>query len=214
MAIPLQLFRYSVLMVLFFGIAVPAYPGATDGSDLIAKLRYRFQSLTGYSATIITQADGSTTQIQYRFKKPGFITMEFVEPHKGAVLTYSPETEKVTLKPFSSLPFFSLALKPDNSLITSPGGHTVDRSDMGNLIDNLILLSEKGDVRLLPESESGTEKLIKLEIRGEPGASVDGVHMYQIGVDRGLMFPVEVKAYDINGTQVEFMTVNNLTITE
>ncbi|CAK0749180.1 exported hypothetical protein [Gammaproteobacteria bacterium] len=69
----------------------------------------------------------------------------------GAVLIYDPVSKQAYLWPFGHQTFPSFTLSPDNSLIQSPTGQQVDRSDVGALYQSVQALWEHGTIEL-PES--------------------------------------------------------------
>ncbi|WP_218568631.1 DUF3047 domain-containing protein [Pseudomonas sp. 2FG] len=83
-------------------------------ADPLAEAELRFRALNAYQVTVRSIAvDGERQVIRYFYRKPGWVRMEFIQPHKGAV-------------------------SPDNPQVRSPRGHRVDRSDAGALRGNLL----------------------------------------------------------------------------
>jgi hypothetical protein len=168
-------------------------------------------------------AAGETkTVIDYTYRKPGFIKMLFVDPHEGASLSYNPEIKKAVIRPFKSMPSINLTLEPDNGLITSPGGHTVDKSDMGSLLQVIMSLHKHGDAVVLQvenrnradnnKSAHNKSDRIVLEIKGKNGFTVNKINRYVITFDTERYFPTEVKAYGKDGTLAEHMVLKDVQI--
>lgn len=73
----------------------------SETDDIIQRAIENYQTVDTYVATLRSVKDGHVSEeIKYYYKKPGFVRMEFITPHKGAVLVYNPETNKVRLRPF------------------------------------------------------------------------------------------------------------------
>jgi hypothetical protein len=102
-------------------IAAPVWG---EGDHLLSEMTDRFNALTNYTTLLDSEGEGGRNKIIYTYKKPGFIRMDFIQPHKGAMLIYSPIKNKVTLRPLSTW-FFKFTLDPGNRLITDSKGHMV-----------------------------------------------------------------------------------------
>ena len=167
-----------------------------------------YRTVETYRATVRSfRADGET-HIRYAFKRPGFVRMEFIRPHPGAVLVYSPVTRRVRLWPFGAGRFPELGLGPNNPLIRGPGGQSVDRSDIGALYENVRLLLEAGEGEVR-EAERG---VVHLVVTGAAAADVAGVHRYELWLDPATRFPLRVKSRDRQGAVIETVVIEDLEI--
>lgn len=135
-----------LLVWLYLSIAAPVW-GEDD--PLLAEMTHKFNVLKNYTTLLDSEGDGDRSKIFYTYKKPGFIRMDFIQPHKGAMLIFNPIENKVTLRPFSKW-FFKFNLDPRNRLITDSKGHTVDQSDIGSLIRSIVVSAREGSVTHLP----------------------------------------------------------------
>ena len=75
--------------------------------DLIDTAIKNYESIESYQVTLRASNNTATDEIKYYFKKPGFVKMEFLNPHKGAVLIYNPFKTEVKLMPFAFLRFLA-----------------------------------------------------------------------------------------------------------
>lgn len=110
-----------------------------------------YRTVENYQVTLRAFRAEGEDHLRYFYRKPGFVRMEFICPHAGAVLVYSPFTRHVRLWPFGAGRFPELSLRPHNPLIRSPRGQTVDRSDVGALFNNVRTLLEQGQRRRGPK---------------------------------------------------------------
>src|SRR5574340_540810 len=101
---------------------------ASPPADPLDAALESYGHVASYRVTLRSRSGSSSETIRYFFKKPGFVRMEFMEPHKGAILVYNPEKKIVRLRPFGFLRPVVLTLSPDSRLITSSKGHRVDAS--------------------------------------------------------------------------------------
>ena len=138
--------------------------------------------------------------------------MDFIQPHKGAALVYNPKTDNVRLRPFGIFEPFVLTLKPQNKLITSAKGHTVDHSDIGSLLQNVYLLYQKGTAVLIGEEQINGRDCIVLQIMGNKEETVENLHRYDLWMDKELYLPVKVKSFDVDGRLVEHVLINDLKV--
>ena len=136
----------ALLIWIYLSIAIPVW-GEDD--PLLSEMTYKFNALKNYTTLLDSEGDGERSKIFYTYKKPGFIRMDFIQPHRGAILIFNPIKNKVTLRPFSKW-FFKLNLDPRNRLITDSKGHTVDQSDIGTLIRSIVVNAREGTVTHLP----------------------------------------------------------------
>lgn len=181
-------------------------------SDPVQTARAAFDSLQNYRVTVNTLCCESDERIIYSFKKPAFIRMDFIRPHNGAVLVYNPDENIVRLKPFGLLSFFKLSLDPDNKLITSPKGHTVDKSHFGELLDNVDTLLQKGQIITIRKEILNKRMCSLTEISGNDRAVVDGINTYKIWFDDSLKLPLKVEAFDTAGIMLESVLTDDLEI--
>ncbi|HEY3598386.1 MAG TPA: DUF1571 domain-containing protein [Paraburkholderia sp.] len=184
----------------------------TASPDLIADAQARFAALTNYEVMLrSTPADGEPVEVRYRYRKPGFVRVDFICPHAGAALLYSPETRKVLLWPFGFQTFPALTLSPDNLLIRGPSGHRIDRSDLGALLANVRKLQNTGDTCVTGDHMIGPHRATYLLVTGAADCAVDGVHRYQLWLDETTGLPVKVRSDDEHG-EIETVWMDDLRI--
>ena len=87
---------------------------STVSMDPLTGAIEHYQTVESYRVTIRSFHSGGDENIHYYYKKPGFVRMEFVHPHAGAVLVYNPNTRRVRLRPFGTGHFPELELSPGN----------------------------------------------------------------------------------------------------
>jgi len=169
----------------------------------------QFQAITSYSTTM--RSSGKAEHIiNYRYKKPGYVRMDFIKPHKGAALAYRPETGKVQLRPFGFIKSMVLTMEPTSKLVLSPSGHRVDESDIGVLLKNAQNLAEQGSLEILREETMQQTAMVVLEIIGEENVLVDGVHRYVLWLDKKLKLPRIVESYDSENQLIESLFLDDL----
>lgn len=156
-----------------------------------------FERLESYSVLIDSTAGGERELIRYSYLKPGYVRMEFVTPHRGAVLVYDPGTGKVHLRPFGFIRPLVLVLNPGNRLVRSSAGHRVDRSDIGSLLENAGMVASNGIVTVRgSEVVEGRETRL-VRVRGEDGYELpDGTAKYLLNLDTATWLPVRVRVFD------------------
>lgn len=181
-------------------IACPAW-GADD--PVLSEMTEKFTALTTYTTLLDSEGDGGRSKIVYTYKKPGFIRMDFIQPHHGALLIFNPITNKATLRPFAQL-FFTFSLDPGNRLITDAKGHTVDQSDIGALLRSMAASAREGSVTHLPPETH--ENLICPRLRVE-GAKTT----YLVWIHPELRLPIKVVKLFSDGEK-EVVFLRNLNV--
>jgi outer membrane lipoprotein-sorting protein len=180
--------------------------------NMISKAINAFDSLQSYSVTLKTLCCESDEEINYAFKKPGFIRMDFINPHEGAILAYNPQTKKVRVKPSGLFSFIKLTLNPDNGLIKSPKGRQVDESDIGSLLSKMDTLLFAGIGEVTSEEILNSRPCYVYEINGVKNFTVDDINKYKVWLDKELNLPLKVEAFDTLDVLIESVLMDNLQI--
>jgi outer membrane lipoprotein-sorting protein len=171
-----------------------------------------YRTIRSYEVTVRSSSAGESQIIHYSYRKPGFIRMEFVEPHRGAVLVYDPDTRKARLWPFGISTFPSFTLDPGNSLIQGSGGQRVDHSDVGALLDNVQALQRRGTTRVIGRQELLGLPTLHVMVRGEPGATVKNVARYDLWFGTSNCMPVKVESRDTHDELIETVVMDDFRI--
>ena len=171
-----------------------------------------YRTVETYQVTLRAFRAGGEDRLRYSYRKPGFVRMEFIRPHAGAVLVYSPLTRHVRLWPFGAGRFPELSLRPHNPLIRSPGGQTVDKSDVGALFENVRTLLEQGQAEVRAEARMAGRGVLYLVVTGATGDAVAGVHRYELWLDTSSLFPLKVVSRDQKGAVIETVLMSDLEI--
>jgi len=172
-----------------------------------------YRTVETYQVTLRSSHADGEDHIRYFYRKPGFVRMEFIRPHAGAVLVYSPLTRRVRLWPLGAGRFPELSLSPHNPLIRSPGGQTVDKSDIGALFENVRTLLAQGEVEVRGEARMADGRTaVHLVVTGAPGVTVAGVHRYELWLDPASRFPVKVVSRNPADAIIETVTMDALEI--
>lgn len=186
-------------------------PLGNEPSPLAAAIAH-YQTVESYRVTIRSFHAAGEEHILYYYKKPGFVRMEFVRPHPGALLVYNPYTRRVCLWPFGAGHFPELNLSPGNPLIRSSRGQLVDHSDVGALFENVRTLHQGGNIEVLGEKSMDGRTVLHLVATGAGGFTVAGVHRYELWLDTASQFPAKVTSRDIHDDIMETVMVEALEI--
>ena len=180
--------------------------------DSVSKAIKSYEKLSTYSVTLRSKRSSSSQIIRYYYKKPGFVLMEFVKPHRGAVLVYNPETKEARLWPFSAMNSFFITLSPDSRLIKSPTGHTVDKSDIGELLTIAKRLQDNGKAEVLRIEGVAGRKANLIEIEGDGDFTVDGIHRYHLWLEQKTSLPLKASSFDLEGNLLEEVLMEDLEV--
>lgn len=202
-----------MLIAILLAAALAAAPAA-GANDPLDNAIAHFRSVESYRVTIRSTHDGDEMHVRYYYRQPGFMRMEFIRPHAGAVMIFNPGTRRVRLWPFGAGKFPELSLSPENSIIRSMSGIRVDRSDIGTLFENIRALGERGSTRILGEESQDGHSILHFIVTGETGKTVDGVHSSEMWLDMANQFPVRVISRDLHGDIIETVVMEALTINE
>lgn len=199
--------------LLFSAVFVALSAGAVhaDGGSLLELAHERFLALRSYTARINTYAGGDE-QIDYSYRTPGHIRMDFISPHKGTALVYDPDGGIVRLRPFKALKFLVLKLKPTDRLIRSKRGHTVDRSHLGALIDNALKVEASGSSEVIGTDTEDGKEAVTVEVTGREGFESLGVNRYLLWLDAEDLMPLRAEAFDKSGELLEGVRIEGLVL--
>ena len=182
-------------------------------TDLIAAAEASFRALSTYDVTLRSStASAEPVEVHYSFRKPDFIRMDFIRPHAGATLIYSPDTKTVRVWPFGFHRFPSLVLDPHNPMIRGPHGHQVDESDLGALLRNIRALQDGGDTRIVGEAMIGTRRATHIIVEGASSRAVAGVHRFQVWLDVTTALPIKVMSETDESELIETVVMDNLRV--
>lgn len=185
----------------------------SQGSDIIAHMMERYAAVETYHVTLRSRSSQASEVIEYYYKRPGYVRMEFITPHSGAALVYDPLKKVVTLRPFGFLKPFVLSLSPENRLITSSKGHRVDQSDIGFLLGYVKELAAGGTVEVAGEEDINGRHAHRVEVKGKAGAVVGGeINGYSLWLDDKLLLPLKVVSYDSSGKVIEEVLMDDLEV--
>lgn len=180
-------------------------------SDPIIQAQEQFAQIAAYQCRIDSRStQGDHTLMRYSYRKPGYVRMDFSEPHHGAVLIYDPDSAKVRVWPFGIGTLAVLSLPPSNSLVQGPNGHRVDQSDIGTLLRNIRHLQQGGKTSVIGKETVAGQAVLHLSILGAAGVSIDGVHRYEVWLEDSHGFPTKVISYDSDDREMESVVMDAL----
>lgn len=182
-------------------------------ADPIAFAQQSFNNMASYQVMMrSSSAQGENTIIRYSYQKPGYVRMDFTQPHSGAVLIFNPVSGKVTLWPFGVGTLPILHLSPTNSLIQDERGHRVDRSDIGVLLGNIRYLQRGGTTTVVAKERLAGRETTLVSVVGQGRLAVDGVHRYDVWLDNYHGLPAKVISYAPDGQRLETVLLEAMVI--
>lgn len=180
-------------------------------ADPLAEAETRFRALSSYRLTLrSTAADGERQVVRYAYRQPGWVRMDFAQPHRGLVLVYDPDARQASLWPFGLGHWPTLRLAPDSPLLRGRHGHRVDRSDVGALLANLQALRARGRLFELGDTHIAARPATGLEVVGDAGVQVAGVHRYRVWLARGSLFPIKVASFGPDDMLIEAVDLDDI----
>ncbi len=183
-----------------------------DIPDPIGSVIERYQGIESYQVTMTSSNRRGSEIIHYHYKRPGFVRMEMVKPHKGVVLIYSPTTKEVRLWPFGAFKLPVLTLSPDSPLIQSSTGHRVDRSDVGALLNNVKTLQAQGTTQTLGEEAISGYFTLHVAVLSRGDFLVENVRRYDLWLEHATLFPVKAVSHDRYHRWIETVVMEGLRI--
>lgn len=169
-----------------------------------------FHRIDTYRVIIRSSHTEGTEHFRYYYRKPGFVRIDFISPHEGAVLIYSPVTRRASLWPFGIGHFPRFDLSPGNPLILSPRGQRVDRSDVGTLFGNIRAVQARGSTEILGEEPMNGGTRVHLSVVADNNAVGGDIPSYELWldkVDEEHLFPAKVISRDRHGNVIETVTM-------
>jgi outer membrane lipoprotein-sorting protein len=208
--------RTLILPFFLASTTLPAYSSAPvqpDISRLIEKMESAYAEVENYQTKVRIESrstDGSyhTETFLYSFKKPDRIRIDFESTRSGLVLVYPDRNGKVVVRPFQWAPFFKLHLAPNSSLLDTPFGQPINRTDLGLLIKNIghSLTDQRGG--LVNIQEEGD--LIQVNVLAENHFRKGVLTLYRFSIDRKLWLPIGVRESTPEGVLERDITFGHL----
>ncbi|QLN89086.1 DUF1571 domain-containing protein [Citrobacter freundii] len=182
-------------------------------ADPIAFAQQSFNNMASYQVMMrSSSAQGENKIIRYSYQKPGYVRMDFTQPHSGAVLIFNPVSGKVTLWPLGVGTLPILHLSPTNSLIQDERGHRVDRSDIGVLLGNIRYLQRGGTTTVVAKERLAGRETTLVSVVGQGRLAVDGVYRYDVWLDNYHGLPAKVICYAPDGQRLETVLLEAMVI--
>ncbi len=200
------------MSVLILAAALTSASAVAAHLDPLARAIDHFRRVETYRVTIRSTHANGEEHIRYYYEKSGFVRMEFIGPHAGAVMIYNPNTKRVRLWPFGTGAFPEISLSPENSLIRSLSGMRVDHSDVGTLFENIGTLRREGNTEVFGEEIINGRAALHFVVTGAEGAAIAGVHSSEVWLDVATQFPAKVISRDIQGNIIETVMMDDLEI--
>jgi outer membrane lipoprotein-sorting protein len=186
---------------------------APGPSDPVSTAMESYKKVETYSVTLSSESSDSSEVIRYYYKRPKHVRMEFIKPHKGAVLVYNPAKGRVRVRPFGFLKPLVLSLSPDNRLVKSSRGHRVDESDIGALLKAAGDIKKNGKLETLGTEEVAGRAALVISVTGDGGYTVYGViNRYLLWLDKELLLPLKAEAFGVEGDLLESVLMEDLEV--
>lgn len=201
-----------MLSTLILAAALTSASPTGAHADPLSGAIEHFRTVESYRVTIRSTHAGSEEHIRYYYRQPGFVRMEFIRPHAGAVMIYNPDTRRVRVWPFGAGHVPELDMSPGNSFIKSSSGMRIDHSDVGALFENIRALREQGDTEVLGDETADGRTVSHFIVTGGEGAAVADVHSSELWLDMASQFPAKVISRDIRGAIIETVIMEALEI--
>lgn len=182
---------------------------ATSLVNPVTEALTRFQHVTTYEAVVTSENGAQVEQMRYHYQRPGYLRLEFIQPHPGVVLTYNPVNQQVHVWPSGFHHFPSFHTNPDSSLLRSEGGHRIDQSDVGYFWHHVQRLQAQGTFRVMGNAGAHT-KITHLLVAGAPGIAVNKYHKFDIWLEPRHFFPIRATGYDLDGKVIDTVTLQDL----
>jgi outer membrane lipoprotein-sorting protein len=210
-----------LLLIILFSLpetALPDYssvPIQPDLRVLIEKMESAYAKVEDYRTRVhietrSTDGPSHTETFLYTFKKPDWIRIDFESPHAGLVLIYPDKNGKVVVRPLQWAPFFRLHLDPNSSVLETPSGQPIDRTDLGLLIKNIG--HSLTDQRRGPVSTQEEGDLIQVSVLAEDHFKKGVQTLYRFSIDRTLWLPTGVRESTPDGVLERDISFQNLRI--
>ena len=133
-----------IFLHIIFAAHAPALAWTSlDSERLIEQMEASYREVADYQTHLIITGFGKDSffeksqKLDYIFKKPNKIRIDFETPHAGMLIIYPDRDGKVILCFNAQYPSFSLHLRSDNSILEISPGQRIDQTDLGMLIRNI-----------------------------------------------------------------------------
>ena len=189
--------------------------GIPTVQDLLNNMKSAYNEVYDYRAKVEVRTygdnDSSTTEkFLYTFKKPKQIRIDLETPHPGMVLVYPDHNGKVGVRPSGWAGFLKLSLAPDSFLLKGSSDQTIDRTDMGLLIENIVKSLTDGRHGQPVIEETGEH--LRIGVLADNHFRNDVLTRYEFIIDKTKWLPVEVSEFSTDGVLERRVIFNDLKI--
>ena len=193
--LPTALLGLSMLL-LSTGLGWASGADVPDAQTLLDQMREAWSRVEDYQASVEVRSreeNGSfeTQKFLYTFKKPLCIRLDLESPHAGMILIYPDEAGKVLVRPSGILSFLRFHLAPDSPRIEETSGQPIDRTDLGQLIDNIGRSLTDG--RLGQPTITREDGRLVIRVLARNHFRPDAATLYRFFIDGELHLPVAVE---------------------
>jgi hypothetical protein len=179
-------------------------------SDPITAALRNYSQVVSYQVTLRSKTSRSSEELRYYYES-GYVRIEFISPFPGVLVTYDPVRKKARLRPFPRLPK-TVTLDPENGLLRSASGHTVNNADIGSLLRVVAQLQSNGTTSIIREESLGLYETLFVVVEGNDKFTAHAVHRYHLWLDKETYLPLKLISYDLTGAMIEEIRMDDLEI--
>ena len=186
------------------------FVNANDPDNTVTIALRNYKNITTYQVTLRSKSHNFSEEIRYYYKS-GYIRMEFIKPLPGVILTYNPVKKEVRIRPFRFINHV-VTVSPDNDMIQSSGGHKVDESDIGSLLEIVTKLQSNGKTHIMGDESLSGRQAVLVRVTGAGDFTIRGIHQYDLWLDKIIYLPLKIVSYDLQEGVIEEVLMDDLEI--
>ncbi len=149
-------------------------------------------------------------RFKFYFKREKKIRVDFSEPYPGSIVLYSKGNEKAIVIPFNYWPGLKFKISHNHAMLKTPTGQRLEQTDMGYFIDFVLQSLQKVD-QVDHQLKEGEEHMT-FWLRALDYVHWKRVEKYRIVISKKYWLPVEIERYELDGTPVESIQIENYSI--
>jgi outer membrane lipoprotein-sorting protein len=204
-----------ILVLHAFSIVSASEETLPNPVTLMAYMERAYATVYDYQAKIEVRTykgdkNFDAERFLYRFKKPHLLRIDIESPRAGMILVYPDKNGKAVVSLPGFARFFPLHLSPDNFLLKGSSGQSIDKTDLGLLIENIghSLADQPYQTPNVKEQDG----YIVIQVIAQNHFREGVITNYRFFIDKGRWLPVRVEESNPDGRLERSIAFNDLKI--
>jgi hypothetical protein len=208
----------SIVLLLMVGTGMEFPPDLPDNDHVfrvIKKMVAEFDKIENLTCeTEVRYYDQGELSDHYWIKfscnQAGLIRVDFFHPYNGLIVFYLDGANRLTVKPFPSIPMIKVKFSIDNELVKTPSGQRIDQTDFRYFL-KFIIINHQVIEQHEHSAKEDADKVI-LTFWAMDYITGKNLERYIFQVSKKNWLPIVIERYSKENKIIEYTTFKNYLI--